>query len=566
MLLTFPSKESLLREIKESDPNQKYLIVANYRALKDWNLIPLSELTVLLGPNSAGKSTVYDALDGLSMLLDGVRINTDDKRVDIHYDAKRDDDTATCIGFSTSYPVLIKDVIDSLCIQSSAEGLMRDIQAEVEGNKFPVLSKLILDENLKFHLKETTYTFLIEELTDENLDVSVYLDGELSANLYSENIDQRLTIVKKFAKLFYGEAELLKGIFDTQEDSIKLNFRVNCWRPLSESPNYVYFPVPDEPAYTSINDEIYGYFIALFHAPITAILKSFRKGVTQDVRQLTSDWGFCKRFRNRSVGPFPFEYLAQSKLDSKKTADYPNSLISDEIDVFLGWRDKTNSSLYKLNRWLREPGFMGTPYQVEVEIKACIPLKDLAEPFLLREKVKPDLFMGEGSTEYLGKAWLRDSQGRGLRFSEVGAGFSQVIPILTALTSDCTVLYKQPEVHLHPKLQSKIADCFIETVNTPNFFKNSFRIVETHSEHFILRMLRRVRESFNDQLLHSSLTLQSKDFSLVYFQPKDDYSEIHLIRVTESGEFVDSWPDGFFDERDEDIWGASPWDSSKWDK
>jgi hypothetical protein len=496
------------------------------------------------------------------MLLDGIRQNAEDKRVDLHYDAKRYDDTPCCIGFSTSYPVLIKDVVDSLCIQSSADGLMRDIQAEVEGNKFPVLSKLILDENLRVHLKETTYTFLIEDLTDEDLDVSVYLDGDFAANLNSENIDQQLTIVKKFAKLFYDEAELLNDIFDTKEDSFKLNFRVNCWRPLSESPNYVYFPVPDEPAFTSVNDEVYGYFIALFHAPIAVILKSFRKGVTQDVRQLTSEWGFCKRYRNRSFGPFPFEHLAQSKLDSKKNVDYPRSLISDEIDVFLGWRDKANSSLHKLNRWLREPAFMGTPYQVEVEIKACIPLEDLAEPFLLREKVKPDTLLGEGSVEYLGKAWLRDSQGRGLRFSEVGAGFSQVIPILTALTSDVTVLYKQPEVHLHPKLQSKVADCFIETVNAPSLFKNSFRIVETHSEHFILRMLRRVRESFNDQLLHSSLTLQSKDFSLIYFQPKDDYSEIHLIRVSESGEFIDSWPDGFFDERDEEIWGSAQRGSS----
>jgi len=564
MLLTFPSKESLLREIKEGDPTQKYLIVANYRALKDWNLIPLSELTVLLGPNSAGKSTIYDALNGLSMLLDGIRLNASDKRVDLHYAAKRDDDAPPCIGFSTSYPAFIKDAVNRLCIDSSVDGLMRDIQMEVEENKFPVLSRLISDEDFRVHLNETTYTFLIEEITDEDLDVSVYLDGEFAANLYSENIDQRLTIVKKFARLFYDEAELLNDIFDSKEDSFKLNFRVNRWKPLSEPPNYVYFPVPDEPAYTSVNDEIYGYLIALFHAPITVILKSFRKGVTQDVRQLTSDWDFCKRFRSRI---FP-EFLAQSTLGSNKNTDYPKALISDEIDVFLGWCDKANSSLYKLNRWLREPGFMDTPYQVEVEIKACIPLSDLSEPFLLREKVKPNttLGVGEGFIEYLGKAWIRDGKGRSLRFSEVGAGFSQVIPILTALTSDSTVLYKQPEVHLHPKLQSKIADCFIETVNTPSLFKNSFRIVETHSEHFILRMLRRVRESFRDQLLHSSLTLQSKDFSLIYFQPKGDYSEIHLIRVTESGEFVDSWPDGFFDERDEDIWGSSPWDSAKWSK
>jgi predicted ATPase len=138
-----------------------------------------------------------------------------------------------------------------------------------------------------------------------------------------------------------------------------------------------------------------------------------------------------------------------------------------------------------------------------------------------------------------------------------------MIPILVSLTSDYTVLYKQPEVHLHPKFQSKIADCFIEVVNNRKS-TNSFRIVETHSEHFVLRLLRRVRESFRDELLHSSLTLKSNDFSLIYFKPVDDSTEIYQIRVSEAGDFIDDWPDGFFDERDEDIWGGSSWDSGKW--
>jgi hypothetical protein len=255
-------------------------------------------------------------------------------------------------------------------------------------------------------------------------------------------------------------------------------------------------------------------------------------------------------------------HLAQAKLNTKSSQDFPNSLISDEIDVSLGWLDSTSSKLFLLNRWLKEPAFMGTPYQVEIEVKACIPITDLSESFTLRSRVKRDSLISEAGIEYLGRAYLRDSEGRCLLFSDVGAGFSQVIPILVALTSDTTILYKQPEVHLHPKLQSKVADCFIETVNRENTVKNSFRIIETHSEHFILRLLRRVRESFGDELLHSSLTLQAADFSLVYFQPKGDHSEIHQIRVAESGEFIDAWPDGFFDERDEDIWGSSQWGSA----
>jgi energy-coupling factor transporter ATP-binding protein EcfA2 len=558
MLLTFPNKDSLLRKIKDSDSAQKYLIVANYRALKDWNLIPLNEMTVLLGPNSSGKSSVFEALDGLRMLVDGIRSNSDDNRVDRHYDSQRDESSPHCIGFSAAYPTINQSLIKALCAQSSADGLMRDIDVEVEDDTFPILSRLLNDADLRGHLKDTTYTFIIEELTDEDLDLSVYLDGEFAAKFRVQNIDQQVIFAKKFIKLFINDSELLVNIFDSEDEFIKLNYRVGRWQAFSESPSYVYFPVPYEPAYTTVNDEIYGLIIAFFHAPINLILNSFRKKVTHDVRTLTSDWEFCRREM-----PVPLEsYLAQTKLNSKSSRDFPNSLISDEIDVALGWLDATSSKLNMLNRWLKEPAFMGTPYQVEIQVKACIPLGDLSEPFILRSKVKRDSLIGEAGIEYLGRAYLRDSEGRLLLFSDVGAGFSQVIPILVALTSDTTILYKQPEVHLHPKLQSKVADCFIETVNRENIFKNSFRIVETHSEHFILRLLRRVRESFGDELLHSSLTLQTADFSLVYFQPKGDHSEIHQIRVAESGEFIDAWPDGFFDERDEDIWGSSQWGST----
>ena len=63
-----------------------------------------------------------------------------------------------------------------------------------------------------------------------------------------------------------------------------------------------------------------------------------------------------------------------------------------------------------------------------------------------------------------------------------------------------------------------------------------------------------MRESFRDELLHSSLTLNSKDLSLCYFKPIEDKTEVYQIRVSESGDFIDGWPEGFFDERDNEIW------------
>jgi predicted ATPase len=127
---------------------------------------------------------------------------------------------------------------------------------------------------------------------------------------------------------------------------------------------------------------------------------------------------------------------------------------------------------------------------------------------------------------------------------------------LAALSVDHTLIYKQPEVHLHPKLQSKVADCFVEMINRKrdSIFARKIRLIETHSEHFVLRILKRLRDSFADELFHSSLTVYPKDLAILYFQPDVDKSNIFQIRVTESGGFIDKWPDGFFDERDEDLW------------
>jgi len=104
-------------------------------------------------------------------------------------------------------------------------------------------------------------------------------------------------------------------------------------------------------------------------------------------------------------------------------------------------------------------------------------------------------------------------------------------------------------------MQSRIADCFVETIfNEKSTGDSRVRIIETHSEHFILRLLRRIKESAYDDLLHSSLTLYSQDVIFLYFQPSQGQTIVHSISVLPNGEFVENWPDGFFDERDEDLW------------
>ena len=76
---------------------------------------------------------------------------------------------------------------------------------------------------------------------------------------------------------------------------------------------------------------------------------------------------------------------------------------------------------------------------------------------------------------------------------DVGIGISQVLPVLVmAYGSHGKLLaMEQPEIHLHPALQAELGDVFIEAALGER--DNTF-ILETHSEHLILRLMRRIRE------------------------------------------------------------------------
>ena len=127
--------------------------------------------------------------------------------------------------------------------------------------------------------------------------------------------------------------------------------------------------------------------------------------------------------------------------------------------------------------------------------------------------------------------------------ADVGYGINQLLPIIVegiASQPDAILCVEQPEIHLHPRLQANIADLMIDTiVNEPG--KRKQWIVETHSELLILRLQRRIREG----------KIKPEDISVLYVDPNDESTEgsaIIPLRMDENGDFVDEWPDGFFDE------------------
>jgi predicted ATPase len=78
-------------------------------------------------------------------------------------------------------------------------------------------------------------------------------------------------------------------------------------------------------------------------------------------------------------------------------------------------------------------------------------------------------------------------------------------------------------------------------------------LIETHSEHILLRLLRRIRERTDNELPPGVTGLNPVDLSVVYVEADNQGVRFRPLKVGEDGEFLDRWPHGFFEERAEEL-------------
>ena len=126
------------------------------------------------------------------------------------------------------------------------------------------------------------------------------------------------------------------------------------------------------------------------------------------------------------------------------------------------------------------------------------------------------------------------SGGTEVRLTDVGFGVSQILPVLILcyyVPEGSILILEQPEAHLHPKVQSKLADVLIDVVKK----RNLQIILESHSEHLLHRLARRIAEG----------EISADDMALYACEINDGTSEIEPLKMDDYGN-VSNWPRDFF--------------------
>ncbi|MFZ2955817.1 MAG: DUF3696 domain-containing protein [Candidatus Ozemobacteraceae bacterium] len=144
-----------------------------------------------------------------------------------------------------------------------------------------------------------------------------------------------------------------------------------------------------------------------------------------------------------------------------------------------------------------------------------------------------------------------------VKLTDVGFGVSQLLPVIVEcfyVPPKSIVIFEQPEIHLHPKVQAELADLFIQAVKmrengTP---RDCQFIIESHSEHFLRRLQRRIAEG----------QMTAEQVALYFVHSEAGEACIEPLDVDEYGN-IRNWPENFFGDEMADLVARSEAQASR---
>lgn len=134
-----------------------------------------------------------------------------------------------------------------------------------------------------------------------------------------------------------------------------------------------------------------------------------------------------------------------------------------------------------------------------------------------------------------------------VKLTNIGFGVSQILPVIVEcfyVPPRSVVIFEQPEIHLHPKVQADLADLFVDAIcaRENRLPRECQYIIESHSEHFLLRLQRRIAEE----------SLAAQNVAIHFIKSETDAASIEELKVDPYGNIL-NWPAGFFGDEMKDL-------------
>jgi len=225
------------------------------------------------------------------------------------------------------------------------------------------------------------------------------------------------------------------------------------------------------------------------------------------------------------------------------------------------YTDNSGDLVKAVNRWLGDKERLGTTYEVVRIQQREIPIPSRFSQIFDRGLTEDDIpelqeIYTKLSTRH--EIALRDFvKNIMVAPSDIGVGISQMIPVIVGCLHDRhgILSVEQPELHIHPAIQVGMGDLLIDAVQAREGIVGTGRtlLVETHSEHIMLRLLRRVRETHAGELPPGITGIKPEDIAVIYVENREDQVVFRAMVVDDEGDFQNRWPAGFFEERAEEL-------------
>ena len=489
----------------------------------------MAPITLIYGPNSAGKSSIIQSLIMMTQTINGQKskVNSDlitkGSLVDLGNYASIIHRHETERTLSFEYEFTQND-----SVRKRSEDLGEIVKVAMNfrssGDKSIASPSLIeysfsirtMDSNIDIQVSKSGQANIKESDMDgfdekEGVDtIDLFSFGPatnfpLLLNYFSQRMDHR----------GWGNSKNIKSIYEPLMKSLKIKKGLDNFysRFVTNSPAYLptslLFSTGDrERSMRSRDDKHY------FHRMVEDLLHRCDSKLKRELSNIV----YLAPLRS-----YPSRYYFMEGMAN----DYVGSKGEDVVPILFQSKSSSGeraSLIKKLNQCCKD---FGIPYTFEVSNKG--------------DPITGDVIV----------LTLKDTRtGVKVGPSDVGFGIGQLLPILVQGMilsensrghSSRVICVEQPEIHLHPRLQASMADFFIYTAAKNN---NIQWILETHSEALITRLQRRIREK----------KIVSNDISILYINPLGKKgSSIQELRLDDDGEFIDIWPDGFFVETFNDM-------------